>query len=47
MKRFRIEICIEKIGLEGEVEDYLQSKTIYVSEKIYEEFENKIDQITG
>lgn len=45
MKRYRIEICIEKIGLEGEVEDYLQSKIIYVSEKLYNEFLNKINSI--
>jgi hypothetical protein len=38
MVRYRIEIVIEKLGFEGEVEDYIESSIFYVNQRLYKEF---------
>jgi hypothetical protein len=43
MNKYRIEIAIENIGMEGEIEDYVESSIFYVSENLYNEFKNLLE----
>ena len=47
MKRFVIEFRIEDIGNEGEVEGYIESTMLFVSERIYNKFKSTFKKQKG